>query len=75
MLQQAASFEGEPAQLRHSLTAGKSPAGQNACFPVVWNLSVTVCMCMCVWTVGCANSGACHIGFIINEHGSLRQLD
>lgn len=76
MRQQAAGFEGEPAQLRHSLTAGKSPAGQthiwrNAFFPVVWNL----CLTMCVWTVECAKAGACHIGSIINEHGLQGQLD
>lgn len=75
MRQQAAGFEGEPAQLRHSLTAGNSPAGRthiwrNACFPVVWNF-------MCDRDSACVfgNAGACHIGSVINEHGSLGQLD
>lgn len=45
MWQQAAGFEGELAQLRHSFTAGKPPAEQthiwrNARFPVERNLCV-----------------------------------
>lgn len=30
---------------------------------------------MCAWTVECANAVSCHIGSIINEDGSLGQLD
>lgn len=73
--QQAAGFEGEPAQLRHSLTAGKSPAGRTH---IWWNarfLHRAEYIYICAGTVKCANAGACHIGSIINEHGSLGQLD
>lgn len=36
---------------------------------------VSDCVYVCVWTVECANAGACHIGSIINEHGLQGQLD
>lgn len=73
MWQRAAGFEGEPAQLRHSFTAGKSPAGQTH----IWrNVRFPVEQDLCVhgrWSV--LILGACRIGSIINEHGSLGQLD
>lgn len=69
MWQQVAACEGEPAQLKRSLTAGKSPAGQT---------HMEKCMLFCRVEFVCVSmdvAGACHIGSVINEHGTLGQLE
>lgn len=69
MWQQVAACEGEPAQLKRSLTAGKSPAGQT---------HMKKCMLFCRVEFVCVSmdvAGACHIGSVINEHGTLGQLE